>query len=99
MNFSVRHGRTLDEARVEVERAVRETCSRFPMMVRRVEWSQDRNSATIFGTGFEADVRVDLQEAHLSCDVPLLGGLLGGPVIEGLKQIIQRTFHKQLPVK
>lgn len=42
-------------------------------------------------------MEVDAQEVHVSGDLPLLGGLLGAPVVTGLKQIVQQTFQKQLP--
>jgi len=29
-------------------------------------------------------------------DVPVLGSLLGNPIAAGLKEILQKTFHKQI---
>ena len=29
-------------------------------------------------------------------DIPVLGGLLGNPIAAGVKEVLQKTFHKQL---
>jgi hypothetical protein len=91
-NLSVRHGRTLDDARARLETAVGEVRARFGPMVRRVTWSDDRRSVHVEGAGFMADLRVDEQEVHASGDFPALAALLGRPVEAGLKQIVQQTF-------
>ena len=49
------------------------------------------------GVGFWVEMRVDAEAVHVSGDLPVLGGLLGGPMATGLKQIVQRTFQKELP--
>jgi len=35
---------------------------------------------------------------HATGDIPILGRLLGGQFVSGLKQIVERTFQKQLPL-
>jgi hypothetical protein len=65
-------------------------------MVQRVEWSQDRNSVHLSGQGFHVEGRVDAQMIHLTGDISFLGGLLSGPLASGLKQIVERAFHKRL---
>jgi hypothetical protein len=39
---------------------------------------------------------VDAHNVHATGDIPILGGLLGGPVTSGLKQIVQQAFQKKL---
>jgi hypothetical protein len=39
---------------------------------------------------------VDAQILHTTGDLPILGRLLGSPLISGLKQIVERTFQKKL---
>ena len=39
----------------------------------------------------------DAHAVHATGDVAILGGLLGGPLASGLKQIVQQIFQKQLP--
>jgi Putative polyhydroxyalkanoic acid system protein (PHA_gran_rgn) len=96
IHLTVKHNRTLEEARAQLEMAVNEVQTRFGSMVQRVEWSGDRDQVKLFGTGFEVEMRVDPQELHVSADLPFLGGILGGPLVTGLKGIVQQTFHKQL---
>lgn len=94
INLSVKHGRTLDDARGRLEMAVTDARAKFGLLVQRVEWADDRNSVRMSGTGFSADMRVDENEVHVSVDVPILGRLLGNPVQAGLKGIVQKAFGK-----
>jgi Putative polyhydroxyalkanoic acid system protein (PHA_gran_rgn) len=97
INLSFKHGQTLDEARSQLETAVREVQQRFGMLLRHIEWSADRSRVRLDGTGFWVELWVDAQEVHATGDIPLLGGLLGGPFVTEIKQIVQQTFQKQLP--
>jgi len=97
IEMTVQHGRTLEEARRRLEMAVHEVSGRFGAMVRRVEWAVDRNRVKLEGVGFWIEMRVDAQAVHATGDVPILGGLLGGPVASGLKAIVQQIFQKKLP--
>ena len=96
LRLSVKHNRTLEQARSQLETAVSEVQTRFGSMVRRVEWSADHDTVKIHGAGVQVEMRVDAQEVHVEADVPLLARLLGGPFVSGLKGIVQQTFHKQL---
>jgi len=96
INLSVKHGRTLPEAREQLETAVHKVNSQFKTLVRQVTWSADRTQVRLDGVGFWVEMWVDVQEVHASGDIPLLGGLLGSPVVAGLKQIMQQTFRKKL---
>jgi hypothetical protein len=92
INLSVKHGRTIEEARSRLETAVAEVSRNFGAMIRHVEWADDRNRVRIDGTGFGIEMWVDAQEVHATGDIPILGGLLGS----GLKQIVQQVFQKKL---
>jgi hypothetical protein len=96
INLSVKHGRSLEQAQSQLETAVDKVHSQFRALVRQVVWSADRSRVRLDGVGFWVEMWVDAQEVHASGDIPLLGGLLGGPVATGLKQILQQTFQKKL---
>ncbi|HEV3259089.1 MAG TPA: polyhydroxyalkanoic acid system family protein [Gemmataceae bacterium] len=96
MNLSVKHGRTLEEARARLEMAVSELCTRFGSFVHRVEWNAHRTAAKLFGPGFEGEIRVDAQEVYASLDVPLLVGLFSSPLLSGMKAILEQQFQKRL---
>jgi putative polyhydroxyalkanoic acid system protein len=97
INLTVRHGRTLDDARRGLELAVQRVSGQFGPLVRRVEWAPDRDRVKLDGAGFWVEMWVDAQDMHATGDIPLLAGLLGGRLGEGLKQIVQQTFQKKLP--
>jgi hypothetical protein len=96
INLSVKHGRTIEEARTRLEMAVAEVSRSFGAMIRHVEWTTDRNRVRIDGTGFSIAMWVDAEEVHATGDIPMLGGLLGGPLASGLKQIVQQVFQRKL---
>jgi hypothetical protein len=96
INLSMKHGRTLEEARTQLETAVHKVQTQFAALVRRATWSADRNQVRLDGVGFWVEMWVDAEEVHASGDIPLLGRLLGSPVSTGLKQILQQTFQKKL---
>jgi hypothetical protein len=96
LKLSVKHNRSLEEARNQLETAVHQVQSRFGSMVHRVVWSADRDAVKMYGTGFEVEMRVDAQEVHVTADLPFLTGLLGSPFVAGLKGIVEQTFHKRL---
>jgi hypothetical protein len=95
-NLSVKHNRTLDEARTALEKAVSEVRNQLGIMVQRVEWSADRNRVKMSGTGFVVEMWADPQEIHVEGDLPLLDNLLGGPFGAGLKKVLHQTVEKHL---
>jgi Putative polyhydroxyalkanoic acid system protein (PHA_gran_rgn) len=95
ISVSVAHGQSLDEAQRRLAAVVQEASDRFG--IRRVEWSPDRRRVKLEGAGARIEMWVDPEVVHVTGDLPGLGGLLGGPVAAGLKQILERTFRKQLP--
>jgi hypothetical protein len=96
INLSVKHERTLEEARSQLETAVQRVHSQFGALIRQVRWSVDRSQVRLDGMGFWVEMWVDAYEVHVSGDLPLLGALLGSPLVAGLKQIVQQTFQKRL---
>ncbi|HZT80904.1 MAG TPA: polyhydroxyalkanoic acid system family protein [Gemmataceae bacterium] len=96
ISLSVKHNRTLPEARAQLEAAVREFQARYGALVQDVQWSPGRDAVTLRGPGFRVDIRVDAEHVHAAGDIPLLGQLFGPSVREGLKQIVEQKFPKRL---
>ena len=94
INLSVKHGRTLEEARSQLETAVQRVHSQFGALIRQVRWSVDRSQVRLDGMEFWVEMWVDAYEVYVSGDLPLLDALLGSPLVAGLKQIVQQTFQK-----
>jgi hypothetical protein len=97
INVTIAHGRSLDEARRRLEMAVQEVSSRFGAVIRRVDWAADRDRVKLEGVGIQVEMWVDAHDVHAIGDIPILAGLLGGPLASRLKEIVQRIFQKQLP--
>ncbi|HEX9869813.1 MAG TPA: polyhydroxyalkanoic acid system family protein [Candidatus Tectomicrobia bacterium] len=97
INLSVKHGRSLEEARSHLEAAVHKVHSQFRALIQQVTWSADRTRVRLDGLGFWVEMWVDALEVHVSGDLPLLGRLFGSPMATALQRIVQQTFQKKLP--
>ncbi len=97
ISLSLEHGQTEVEARTRLEAAVTELRKLFGSLIQQVNWSADRSQVRIDGAGFWVEMLIDARNVHATGDIAMLGRLLGGPLTSGLKQIMQRTFQKQLP--
>ena len=97
IDLTVRHGRTLDDARRGLELAVQRISDQFGALVRRVEWAPDRHRVKLDGAGFWVEMWVDARDVHATGDIPILAGLFGGRLGSGLKQILEQAFQKKLP--
>ena len=97
ITLTIQHHQTQDEARRRLETTVQEISTQLGSMLRQVEWAADRNKVKLEGVGFWIELWVDALAVHVTGDAPLLGRLLGGPLGSRLKQIVERTFQKQLP--
>ena len=96
LSLTIAHHQTHEEARRRLEMAVREVSERFGG-IRRVEWSADRSRVKLQTVGAWLELWVDARDVHATGDIMGLGGLLSGPLVSGLKQVLQQTFQKQLP--
>jgi predicted secreted protein len=96
MKFSVKHDKTLDEAKQVLQQTVDDVNKHFGLLINSFDWNTDRTDVKIDAKGADIHVWVDTLEVHLTCDVPLLSKLLGGPVVEKLKGLVQDRFQKKL---
>jgi hypothetical protein len=96
INLSLEHGRTRGEARASLQNALNEVRQKIGPMIHRVEWSGDADRVRLDGSGFWVEMRVDDQFVHATGDMPMLAGLLGGPLAGGLKKILEHNFPKKL---
>jgi hypothetical protein len=96
INLSLKHGRTADEARASLEKAVADVRGMFGAMIQRADWSGDRSKVRLDGAGFWVEMSVDDQHVHATGDIPVLGNLLAGPLGRGLKKVLEDRFQKKL---
>ena len=97
IDLTLQHGQTLEEARRRLQIAVNQVNASFGSMIRRAEWAADRSRVKLDGVGFWLEMSVDAQVLHATGDIPIVGRLLGGPLMSGVRQIVERTFQKKLP--
>lgn len=93
MNFSVKHNRTLDDAKARMASAIDQIRRQYGPLIQRVDWSPDRDHVTLTATGAVADLRVDAQDVHATVDIPLLSALLGGQIADRLKEVVQKQLE------
>ena len=97
ISMAVEHARDPADARAALRAAVEQTVGRFGPLIRRVDWSPAGDAVRVTGMGFTADIAVDATHVRVSGDLAGAGGMLAGPVVAGLKQIVQKVFAKKLP--
>ncbi len=93
IDLSFEHGRTLLEAKAQLERAVAEATGVLASFVQSVDWTPDRTAARIRGAGFHVDIQVDAKHVRVQADLPLLGRFLM-PAVRG---VLEKAFQKKLP--
>lgn len=96
MNFSVKHERGIDEAKQALEQTVDDVSKHFAMLVNNIVWNDEHTDVRIDAKGADIHAWVDAEKVYLTCDVPLLSKLLGGPVVEQLKAVVEDRFQKNL---
>ena len=96
IDLTIAHGQNIEAARQRLEAAVRRVSVQFGALIRRVDWTPDRDRVQLEGVGIRLEIWVDARDVHAVGDIPILGALLGGSLAAGLKQIIQQTFQKGL---
>ena len=94
--LSLKHDKTLEEARGDLESVVQQVHDLFGMLIRQTVWSPDQSEVRLDGRGFWIEMSVDDVLVHVTGDIPVLGHLLGGRVSSSVQQIVQKTFQKQL---
>ena len=79
-----------------LKQAVADVRAKLGGMVQRVEWTDADSRAVIDGPGFEIRLWVDPENVFVEGDIPLLGKLLGSPVLAKLKDAVEDRFQKKL---
>ena len=64
--------------------------------IRSTEWNPDRSQVRLDGAGFWLEMSIDAENVTATGDIPLLGGIMGGPIRSVLNQVVRHTFQRQL---
>jgi hypothetical protein len=72
----------------DFEEAIAKAQTRFATWVHQVNWSDDRTSVTLIGTGFNVDLSYDEQKVYVRGTVPIAFKLMEGPVRSFIAQAL-----------
>lgn len=82
LDFSLEHHQTPEAAQARFEAGIEEAISRFGSWVQGVEWSENRQAATIRGSGYEVRLWYDERLLHAQGHIPLAWKLIE-PAVRG----------------
>jgi hypothetical protein len=92
LDLSVEHDQPMDVAQTKLEAGIAEAMSRFGSRIRRVDWAEDRHSATVTGSGYEVRLWYDEHAFHARGHVPLAWKLFEGAVRHHIRKVIERPL-------
>ncbi len=90
LDISIQHGQPEEQAHVRFEAAILEAQSRFGAWIGRVDWSEDRRSATFSGSNYKVKFWYDEQDVHARGTIPLAWKLFEGAMRSHVKKVIDR---------
>jgi len=88
VNLSFDHGQSWDAARASFETGITRAAAKFGLWIRRVEWSDDRTSARLFGPGYAVVLTLDERQVHVTGSLPFFPKFLEGPVRKFLAETL-----------
>jgi putative polyhydroxyalkanoate system protein len=88
IDLEVDHGQTPMAARASFEKAISAAQGRFGTWIHRADWSADRNSVRMTGTGFDVELSYDDQKVYVRGTVPLVARLMDGPIKSFIRQAL-----------
>ena len=91
LDLAIEHGQSLEGAAKKFQAAILETQDRFGTWIRRVDWSEDRRSATLSGPGYEVRLWFDDRDVHAHGRIPLAWKLFEGAMRSYVRRIIDRN--------
>jgi hypothetical protein len=94
LDIAIPHGQPMEVAHVRFEAAILEAHSRFGAWIGRVDWSEDRRSATFTGSNYEVRFWYDERDVHARGRIPLAWKLFEGAMRKHVKKVIDRPALK-----
>jgi hypothetical protein len=90
MNMSVKHGLSLDAARVNFERSITTAQAEHGRWIKGVDWSPDRSSAVLTGPGYRVTLSFDEENVYARGTISLALKLLERPIRRFVEQTLER---------
>jgi hypothetical protein len=90
LNIAVKHGQSLEAARVNFERAITVAQKEHSRWISTVEWSDDRTSAIVSGRAYRVTLSLDDQHVYARGTIPLALKLLERPIRRFVEETLAR---------
>jgi hypothetical protein len=97
LDITIKHGQALGGAQEKFRSAVLAFRKRHADQIERLDWTEDGQSATLAGPGFEVQCWYDQHNLHVKGTVPLTWKLLESALRSEIKREIDRapTPHRR----
>ncbi len=86
VNVSFDHGQSWEDAQANFRHAIDEAVKQYGKHFNTVAWSADKTAATLSGTGWRLDIKVDPKKVHVTGHVPFFLRFLEKPVMKFVEQ-------------
>ncbi len=93
VNLSFDHGQTWEVAQANFRHGIDEAVKHHGKHFNPVVWSDGRNAASLSGTGWKLDLKVDPTKVHVTGHVPFFLRFLEKPVMK----FVENAFKNQPP--
>jgi hypothetical protein len=90
LDLSMEHGQPPDVAQERFEAGITEAMERYSSWIRRVDWTEDRDAATISGSGYEVRLWYDDRFLHAQGRIPLAWKVLEPAVKRHIRKMLAR---------
>jgi Putative polyhydroxyalkanoic acid system protein (PHA_gran_rgn) len=92
LNLAVEHDLPMDQAQAKFEAGIDEAMSRYGSWVGRLDWSDDRQSVRVTGSGYDVRLWYDERLFHAQGHIPLAWKLFVGALRHQIRKVIERPL-------
>ncbi len=92
LHLALEHDHPLDVAQAKFEAGISEALERYGSWVDRVDWSEDRHSATVSGSGYQVRLWYDERLFHAQGQIPLAWKVFEGAIRHHIRKVIDRPL-------
>ena len=90
LSIAIAHGLAPEIAKAKFQSSLHEARTRYLNWIARLDWSDDGNSATVSGPGFEVRCWCDERDLHIEGSIPLTWKLFESSFRNKIKRDIDR---------
>ncbi len=91
LDITIEHRQPIELAQAKFEAAIHEAEAKFGHWIGRVDWAEDRRSATLSGSNYEVKFWYDDRDVHAKGSIPMAWKLFEGAVRSQMKKMIDQA--------